>query len=262
MFLKDKVALITGSTSGIGLGVARALAAAGANIMLNGLGDEKAHQSLAESMAKEFGVKVAFNSANLMQADEVRSLVEDTKNKLGPVQILVNNAGIQKVHPIADFPDKDWQDLINLNLSSNFYAIKAAITHMRQSGWGRIINIASVHGLVGSVNKAGYVSAKHGLVGLTKVVALETAEEPITCNAICPGFTRTELIEPQIQARAKKIGATNEDEAIRDLLIEKQPSCTMVKPSDIGALAVFLCSDAAAQMTGSCLPIDGGWTAQ
>ncbi|MFK7867384.1 MAG: 3-hydroxybutyrate dehydrogenase [Alphaproteobacteria bacterium] len=262
MSLIEKTALITGSTSGIGLAIANALAADGANIMLHGLGDKTQNQKLAKGLSDEHGVKAHYSDADISTAAQTYQLVNDTKNIFGSVDILVNNAGIQRVHSAESFPDEDWQAIINVNLSANFYAIKASLPLMREAGWGRIINIASVHGLVGSAQKAAYVAAKHGVIGLNKVIALETAEEAITCNAICPGWTRTDLIEPQIAARGAAIGATSDEQAVKALLQEKQPSCTMVQPADIGGLALFLCSDAAAQMTGASLPIDGGWTAQ
>lgn len=259
--LNGKNALITGSTSGIGLGIARVLAAQGCGIMLNGFGDAAAIEKLRAGMAAEYGVPVAYNGADMRRPAEIEALVADTTARLGGIHILVNNAGIQHTAPVEEFPPEKWDDIIAINLSSSFHSIHHAIPCMRAAGWGRIINVASVHGLVGSANKAGYVAAKHGLVGLTKVVALETAGLGITCNAICPGWTRTELIEPQIVARARALGVDTEA-AGRDLLAEKQPSKQFVTTEQLGQCALFLCSDAAAQLTGAALPVDGGWIAQ
>lgn len=260
--LKGKNALITGSTSGIGLGMARALAAEGCGIMMNGFGDADAIERLRRGMAAEYGVTVVYNKADMTRPAEIGALVADTVARLGGIDILINSAGIQHTAPVEDFPSEKWDAIIAINLSSSFHAIQHALPHMKNGkGWGRIINIASVHGLVASVNKAAYVAAKHGLVGLTKVVALETAGLGITCNAVCPGWTRTELIEPQIAARAEALGVDIE-EGGRDLLAEKQPSQQFVSIEQLGQLAVFLCSGAAAQITGVPIPIDGGWTAQ
>jgi 3-hydroxybutyrate dehydrogenase len=259
--LKGRNALITGSTSGIGLGIARALAAQGCNIMMNGFGDAHAIELLRDGMAKEYGVTVTYNGADMTCPAEIGALVADTAAQLGGADILVNNAGIQHTAPVEEFPPGKWDAIIAVNLSSSFHSIHHALPHMKGRGWGRIINIASVHGLVASANKAAYVAAKHGLVGLTKVVALETAGLGITCNAICPGWTRTELIEPQIIARAEALGVDIE-EGGRNLLSEKQPSRQFISIEQLGQLAVFLCSDAAAQITGASIPIDGGWTAQ
>jgi 3-hydroxybutyrate dehydrogenase len=259
--LKGKNALITGSTSGIGLGIARALAGQGCNIMINGFGNAAAIELLRDGMAAEYGVTVAYNRADMSRPAEIGALVADTVAQLGGIDILVNNAGIQHTAPVEEFLPEKWDAIIAINLSSSFHTIHHALPQMKQKGWGRIINIASVHGLVGSPNKAAYVTAKHGLVGLTKVVALETAGLGITCNAICPGWTRTELIEPQIVARAEALGVDIE-EGGRNLLAEKQPSRQFVSTEQLGQLAAFLCSDAAAQITGAPLPVDGGWTAQ
>jgi 3-hydroxybutyrate dehydrogenase len=259
--LKGKNALITGSTSGIGLGIARALASQGCGIMMNGFGDAAAIDRLRAAMAADYGVPVAYSGADMTRPAEIGALVAATVAQLGGIDILVNNAGIQHTAPVEDFPPEKWDAIIAVNLSSSFHTIHHSLPHMKAFGWGRIINIASVHGLVASVNKAAYVTAKHGLVGLTKVVALETAGLGITCNAICPGWTRTELIEPQIVARAQALGVDTETGG-RDLLAEKQPSRQFVSIEQLGQLALFLCSDAAAQITGTPLPIDGGWTAQ
>jgi 3-hydroxybutyrate dehydrogenase len=259
--LKGKAAIVTGSTSGIGLGIARALARAGCDIMLNGFGEASEIEATRARTAKEFGVRAAFNPANMANPAEIAAMAEAATRELGRVDILVNNAGIQHTAPVEAFPVERWDAVIAINLSSNFHAIRAVIPQMRKRNWGRIVNIASAHGLVASVDKAAYVAAKHGVLGLTKVVALETATTGITCNAICPGWVLTPLVEKQITERAarEKISV---DQAKADLLSEKQPSHEFATPEQIGALAVFLCSDAAAQMRGAALPVDGGWTAQ
>lgn len=259
--LKGKTALITGSTSGIGLGIARALAGQGCNIMLNGLGDAEKIEATRRGLEREFGVTAHYHGADMTRPDDIASLVESTAASFGGIDILVNNAGIQHTAPVEEFPPERWAAIIAVNLSSSFYAIHHTVPHMRRIGWGRIINIASVHGLVASANKAAYVSAKHGLVGLTKVVALETAGSGITSNAICPGWTRTELIEPQIVARAEALGVDIEAGG-RSMLAEKQPSQQFVTIEQLGQLALFLCSPGADQITGTAIPIDGGWTAQ
>ncbi|CAA7625127.1 3-hydroxybutyrate dehydrogenase [Magnetospirillum sp. SS-4] len=259
--LNGKSAVITGSTSGIGLGIARALAGQGANIMLNGFGEAGAIEALRASLAAEFGVEVAYNGADLSQPDGGGALVRDARERFGAVDILVNNAGIQHVAPVEDFPPDRWDAVIAINLSAVFHAIRAALPGMKEKGWGRIVNVASVHGLVASANKAAYIAAKHGVVGLTKVVALETAEIDVTCNAICPGWVLTPLVQAQIDARAEREGIPVA-QAGRDLLSEKQPSKQFTTPEQLGALAVFLCSPAAANLTGASLPVDGGWTSQ
>jgi 3-hydroxybutyrate dehydrogenase len=259
--LKGKSAIVTGSTSGIGLGIARELARAGCNIMLNGFGDAAAIENERRQIAKDFGVEAVFNSADLSRPAEIEQMVRAADRELGKVDILVNNAGIQHTAPIEDFPVERWDAIIAINLSANFHTIRAVVPQMRMRNWGRIVNIASTHGLVASEEKSAYVAAKHGAIGLTKVVALETATTGITCNAICPGWVLTPLVQMQIEQRAtrEKISV---DEAKRKLLAEKQPSHEFATPEQIGSLAVFLCSDAAAQMRGAALPIDGGWTAQ
>ena len=259
--LKGKRALVTGSTSGIGLGVARALAAQGCDLMLNGFGDPAAVEALRAGLEREHRVKVRHHGADLSRPEQVEALVAATVDVLGGVDVLVNNAGIQHTAPVERFPAERWDAILAVNLSSAFHTVRHALPHMRKAGWGRIVNTASVHGRVGSVQKVAYVAAKHGIVGLTKVVALETAGAGITCNAICPGWTRTELIEPQIAARARALGVELE-EGGRALLAEKQPSRQFVTVGQLGALVVFLCSEAAAQLTGAALPVDGGWTAQ
>jgi 3-hydroxybutyrate dehydrogenase len=259
--LQGKCALVTGSTSGIGLGVARALAARGCHVMLNGFGDAAAIERVRAALEAEHRVRVRYDGADLTQPPRIAALVQTTVAELGGIDVLVNNAGIQHTAPVEEFPAERWDAVLATNLSAAFHATHHALPHMRARRWGRIVNTASVHGLVASVNKAAYVAAKHGLVGLTKVVALETAGSGITCNAICPGWTRTELVEPQIAARAQAKGLGLEEGA-RDLLAEKQPSRQFVTVDQLGEVVAFLCSDAAAQITGASLAVDGGWTAQ
>lgn len=259
--LKGKTALVTGSTSGIGLGIARELANQGANIMLNGLKTDYETVMQIRAEIESFGVKADYNGADVSKQDQVAAMVEDTVAKFGTIDILVNNAGVQHVSPIEQFPIEKWDALISILLSSAFYSIRQALPHMRKQGWGRIINIASAHGLVASANKSAYVASKHGLIGLSKVTALETAGSGITCNTICPGWVLTPLVQKQIDAIAERDGLSNEEASIK-LLSEKQPSKQFATPEEIGSLAVFLCSPAAKQMTGSAYSIDGGWTAQ
>ncbi len=259
--LKGQVAVVTGSTSGIGLAIAKALAEQGANVMLNGFGDAAEIEKVRASLEKDYGVKALFNGADLSKGDAVRGLVEETVKKLGRIDILVNNAGIQYTALIEDFPTERWDAIIALNLSAVFHGTAAALPHMKKAGYGRIINIASAHGLVGSPHKAAYVAAKHGVMGLTKVTALETAGQGITCNAICPGWVRTPLVEKQITAIAQEKKLSQED-AAKDLLAEKQPSLQFVTPEQLGGAAVFLASPAGAQMTGTHMSLDGGWTAR
>jgi 3-hydroxybutyrate dehydrogenase len=261
MMTKGKVAIVTGSTSGIGLGIARALAGAGCDIMLNGFGDAAEIERERAGIAKEFGVRAAFNAADMSKPAEIAALVEAAARELGSVDILVNNAGIQFTAPLEKFPIDRWDAVIAINLSSSFHTMRAALPHMQRRNWGRIINIASAHGLVASPEKGAYVAAKHGLIGLTKVVALETATTGITCNAICPGWVLTPLVQKQINDRAAHENIPI-DRAKMELLSEKQPSHEFVTPEQIGAVAVFLCSDAAAQIRGVALPVDGAWTAQ
>jgi 3-hydroxybutyrate dehydrogenase len=259
--LKGRTAIVTGSTSGIGLGIARALAAAGCGIVLNGFGEASAIECERTRIAGDFGVRAAFNSADLAKPVEIERMIEAATREFGQVDILVNNAGIQHTAPIESFPVGKWDAVLAINLSANFHTIRAALPLMRRRNWGRIVNIASTHGLVASIEKAAYVAAKHGVIGLTKVVALETAKTGITCNAICPGWVLTPLVEKQIEERAarEKISI---DRAKIDLLSEKQPSHEFATPEQIGALTVFLCSEPAAQIRGAALPVDGGWTAQ
>ncbi len=259
--LKGRVAVITGSTSGIGLGIARALAGEGAAVMLNGFGDPAEIEKLRAGLAAEFGVQVFYNGADLSKAQACEELVTDAEQRLGAVDILVNNAGIQHVSPVESFPADRWDAVIAINLSSAFHTIRTALPGMKKRGFGRLINIASTHGLVASANKAAYVAAKHGIVGLTKVVALETAETGITCNAICPGWVLTPLVQKQIDARAAA-GGIPTAQAERELLIEKQPSARFTTVEQLGALALFLCGPGGANLTGAALPVDGAWTAQ
>ena len=259
--LKGKVALVTGSTSGIGLGIARALAGVGADIVMNGFGDAQEIETLRRGLADEFKVRAIHLPADMSKPDEIAAMVKGALAQFGRIDVLVNNAGIQHTAPIQDFPPERWDAIIAINLSASFHTIRLALPQMLTRNWGRIINIASAHGLVASVQKVGYIAAKHGLVGLTKVVALETATTGVTCNAICPGWVLTPLVQKQIDARAQREGV-DVAKAKLDLLSEKQPSHEFVTPEQIGGLAVFLCSEAAAQIRGHPLAIDGGWTAQ
>jgi 3-hydroxybutyrate dehydrogenase len=259
--LKDRIAIVTGSTSGIGLGIARALAAEGASIVLNGLGDPAAIEQLRAGLSAEFGVSVALSDADMSKPEQVRGMVRQAAEIFGGVDILVNNAGIQHTARADEFPEEQWDAILAINLSAAFHATKAVLPLMRRSDWGRVINVASVHGLVASVHKAAYVAAKHGLVGLTKVIALETAASGITCNAICPGWVLTPLVQRQVDDLAAREALTHEKAAAK-LLGEKQPSLQFVATEQIGAVAAFLCSEGAAQMRGACVPVDGGWLAQ
>ncbi len=259
--LKGKTAVVTGSTSGIGLGIARALAQSGANVMLNGFGDAQAIEALRVELERESSSEIGYHGADMQQPDEIAALVDAAARRWGSVDILVNHAGIQHVAPLEAFPEDRWDAVIAVNLSAAFHSTRRALPLMRERGWGRIINIASAHGLVASVHKAAYVAAKHGIVGLTKVTALETAQSGITCNAICPGWVLTPLVQKQIDALAAQEGLSPL-QAKQRLLLEKQPSGEFTTPEEIGGLAVFLCSAAANQIRGASLSIDGGWTAQ
>lgn len=259
--LKGKVAVITGSTSGIGLGIATALAAQRADIVLNGFGDPAEIEKTRAGLALAHGIKAVYDGADLSKGAAVRQLVENAVAAFGRVDILVNNAGIQHTDLIENFPPEKWDAIIALNLSAVFHGTAAALPHMKKQKWGRIINIASAHGLVGSASKSAYVAAKHGVVGLTKVTALETAGLGITANAICPGWVRTGLVEKQITAIAAKDGV-DQEAAARELLTEKQPSLQFVTPEQLGGTAVYLCSPAAEQVTGASISVDGGWTAR
>jgi 3-hydroxybutyrate dehydrogenase len=259
--LKGKTALVTGSTSGIGLATARALAQDGANIVINGFGDKAAIETERAALEKDFGIKAIYSGADMSKPAEIAEMVATTEKSFGSLDVLVNNAGIQFVANIEDFPPEKWDAIIAINLSSAFHSIHAAMPGMKKRKWGRIINIASAHGLVASPQKVAYVAAKHGLVGLSKVVAIEAANDGVTCNAICPGWVLTPLVQKQIDDRAKTSGKSVREEEIA-LLSEKQPMHQFTKPESIGALAVFLASDAAASITGSAYSIDGGWVAQ
>jgi 3-hydroxybutyrate dehydrogenase len=259
--MESRVALVTGSTSGIGLGIAKCLAESGCDLMLNGFGDPADIADTCGRMSRDFGVRVFHRHADLSQRDHCLDLIGYTEATLGRLDVLVNNAGIQHTAPFETFPAEKWDTILAVNLSAAFHTSQAAISRMRRRGWGRIINIASVHGLVASIHKCAYVAAKHGLIGLTKVIALETANSGVTSNAICPGWVLTPLVQKQIDARATERGVTPE-EAAAALLSEKQPAQRFTTVEEIGALVVFLCGDAAANITGSSLMLDGGWTAQ
>ncbi len=256
MDLAGKTAIITGSNSGIGLGVAWELARVGADVILNSFTNRDKDHALAESIARETGVTARYISADMSEGDDCRALIEEA----GVCDILVNNAGIQHVSPIDQFPTDKWDAIIAINMNSAFHTTAAALPMMRESGWGRVINIASAHGLTASPYKAAYVAAKHGVVGMSKVIALETAEEPITCNAICPGYVLTPLVEAQIPDTMKEYGM-DRDTVIRDVMLTRQPSKEFATVEQIGGTTVFLCSDAAAQITGTTISVDGGWTA-
>ena len=259
--LKGRSALVTGSTSGIGLGIATGLAQAGVNVMLNGLGDARQIETLRADLAASTGVKVAYSAADMTQPEQIAQMVKAAEAAFGAVDVLVNNAGIQHVAPVEQFPEAKWEQILAINLSSNFYTIRAALPGMKQRNWGRIINIASAHGLVASPFKAAYVAAKHGVVGLTKTVALEVAETGITCVAICPGYVRTPLVENQIRDQAKVHGKP-EAEVIRDVILAAQPNKRFVEISELSDLVLFLCSPAGASISGSALQVDGAWTAR
>src|SRR5216684_428044 len=259
--LKDKVAIITGSTSGIGLGTARELAKLGANLVLNGLGDPGEIEAIRSGIERDHGVRAVYDGADMSKADAVRGLITTTVKKFGRLDILVNNAGIQFTAPVDEFPIAKWDAILGINLSAAFHGVAIAVPQMKKQRWGRIINIASTHGLVASTHKAAYVAAKHGLVGLTKVVGLETAGSGVTCNAVCPGWVRTPLVEKQISDIAAQRGISQK-EATEELLSEKQPSLDFASPAQLGGTVAFLCSAAADQITGTTISVDGGWTAQ
>lgn len=256
MSLTGKTAVITGSNSGIGLGVARELARAGAAVVLNSFTDRDEDHALAQKIGEEFGVSARYIKADMSKGAECRQLIEQA----GGCDILVNNAGIQHVAPIDQFPQDKWDSIIAINMNSTFHTMAAALPGMRDKGWGRIVNIASAHGLTASPYKAAYVAAKHGVVGMTKTVALETAQEPITCNAICPGYVLTPLVEAQIPDTMKEYNMTR-DEVVKNVMLTRQPSKEFATVEQLGGTTVFLCSDAAAQITGTTLSVDGGWTA-
>jgi 3-hydroxybutyrate dehydrogenase len=255
-----KTAIVTGSTSGIGLGIATALAGAGTNIVLNGFGGADEIDKIVSDLKRQHNVGVMYSSANIADVDEISEMVEQTRAAFGGVDILVNNAGIQHVAPIEEFPVDKWNAIIAINLSGAFHTCRLAVPDMKKKGWGRVINVASAHALVASPFKSAYVSAKHGLAGLTKTVALELAEHGVTANAICPGYVLTPLVQKQIPEQAKARGIS-EQAVMKDVLLAAQPTKEFVEVPQIAALAAFLCSDEAAQITGALLPIDGGWTA-
>lgn len=258
---RGQVAIVTGSTSGIGLGLAEGLASAGHRLAINGFAGLGEPEALVDRLHSRYSTDVFYHPADLADPEQCEALVRDTESHFGCVDVLVNNAGIQHVAPIESFPLEQWDKILAVNLSAAFHTMRAALPGMQRRGAGRIINIASVHGMVGSIHKAAYVAAKHGIVGLTRVAALENAARGITCNAICPGFVVTPLLEKQIEAHASAKGISAE-QAAREFLSEKQPSGRFTTVEEIAALALFLCSSAAANLTGACLPIDGGWTAQ
>ncbi len=260
MTLKSKNAVVTGSTSGIGLAIARAFAAEGANVVINGFGPADEIEKIRAGIESEFGVKAIYSPADMSKPDQIAQMIRQAEETFGSVDILVNNAGIQHVSPVEDFPAEKWDQIIAINLSSAFHAIKAAVPGMKKRGWGRIINTASAHSLVASPFKSAYVAAKHGIAGLTKTVALEVAGNGITVNCISPGYVWTPLVERQIPDTMKARGLTKE-QVINDVLLEAQPTKQFVTPEQVAATAVFLCSDAASQITGANLSMDGGWTA-
>jgi 3-hydroxybutyrate dehydrogenase len=258
--LQDKVSLVTGSTSGIGLGIARALAEAGSGVILNGFGKSEDIEAAQADIVSDFGVPVAYSGADMSDPQSIAEMFEMVVGKFGAVDVLVNNAGIQHVASLQEFPVAKWDAIIAINLSSAFHTTRLALSSMIDKGWGRIINIASAHGLVGSPFKSAYVAAKHGMLGLTKVTALEVAETGITCNAICPGYVHTPLVEAQIEGQAKAHGIPRE-EVIRNVLLAQQPDKRFASTEELGDIAVFLTSDAAASITGTTIAADGGWTA-
>ena len=258
--LQGKTAIVTGSTSGIGLGIAEAFARGGANVVLNGFGDAMQIEKTRSELAHRTNGKIVYSPADMSKPKAIEQMIRQTAETFGAVDIMVNNAGIQHVAPIEEFPEEKWDAILAINLSSAFHASKSVLPLMRARGWGRIINVASAHALVASPYKAAYVAAKHGVLGLTKVTALETAEDGITCNAICPGYVRTPLVEQQIDDQAKAHGISR-DMVISDVLLKNQPNKRFVEVAELAALALFLCSDNGASVTGVALPMDGGWTA-
>jgi 3-hydroxybutyrate dehydrogenase len=252
---------VTGSTSGIGLGIAQALAAEGANLVINGLGGNDAAERLRRDLSREHGVEVLYSGADMSQPQRVAEMIESAVDEFGRVDILVNNAGIQHVAPIETFPRDKWDAVLAINLSSAFHATQSVFAGMKAQGWGRIVNVSSAHGLVASPFKAAYVAAKHGILGLTKVVALEGAEFGVTCNAVCPGYVWTPLVEQQIDDQAKSHGITRE-EVIRNVMLARQPNKRFVTVEEIGAMVLFLCGPGGQSITGAALPVDGGWVSQ
>ena len=258
--LNGKTAIVTGSTSGIGLGIAEAFGRAGANVVLNGFGDTMQIEKTRSELAQRTNAKIVYSPADMGKPRAIEQMIRQTVDTFGTVDIMVNNAGIQHVAPIEAFPEEKWDAILAINLSSAFHATKMVLPLMRAKGWGRVINIASAHALVASPYKAAYVSAKHGVLGLTKVTALETAADGITCNAMCPGYVRTPLVEQQIDGQAKAHGISR-DKVISDVLLKNQPNKRFVEVAELAALALFLCTDNGASVTGAALPMDGGWTA-
>lgn len=259
--LTGKTALVTGSTSGIGLGMALAMAEQGANVMLNGFGDVEGAKAEVAAVAATRGGRISYHGADMSKAADIEAMVRACEAEFGAVDVLINNAGIQHVAPVEEFPPEKWDAIIAINLTSAFHATRLALPGMKARGWGRILNIASVHGLVASAQKSAYVASKHGIIGFTKSVALETATTPVTVNAICPGWVLTPLVQKQVDARAAAGGISNE-EAKRQLLAEKEPSLQFTTPADLAALAVFLCSAAGNNIRGTAINMDGGWVAQ
>ena len=259
--LSGRTAVVTGSTSGIGLGIARALAAAGANVVLNGFGATADIERLSAEMEAETGVAIGYSGADMRKPEEIAAMIAETESRIAPVDILVNNAGIQHVSPVESFPLEKWDEIIAINLNAVFHASRAVLGGMKARGWGRIINTGSAHALVASPFKSAYVAAKHGVAGLTKVVALEAAEHGVTCNSICPGYVWTPLVEKQIADQCKVHGKSR-DEVIRDILLAPQPTRRFVTVEEVGAIAVFLASDAAQSITGTAISVDGGWVAR
>jgi 3-hydroxybutyrate dehydrogenase len=259
--LKGRIAIVTGSTSGIGLGIAEAFAASGMHVMLNGFGDTAGIERTRLRLIDRYGIRVGYSAADMSRPADIARMVEETENALGPVEVVVNNAGIQHVEAVETFPPEKWDAIIAIDLSSAFHATRAVVAGMKRRGWGRIINVASAHGLVASPFKSAYVAAKHGIVGFTKAVALELAEHGVTVNAICPGYVLTPLVQAQIPETAKARGIS-EEAVVRDVLLHAQPTRRFVTTDQLGQLAVFLCTDAAASITGAALPVEGGWTAQ
>lgn len=256
----SRTAIITGSTSGIGTGIARALAKQGCNVVINGFGKEDEIEGVRKELADVYGVTALYNGADMTKPAEIEKMIHDTKNSLGSVDIMVNNAGIQYVAPIDAFPVEKWEAILNINLTAAFHTIRLVTPLMKEQGWGRIVNIASAHALVASPFKSAYVAAKHGLAGLTKTVALELAEQNITCNAVCPGYVKTPLVDGQVASQAKERGIS-EEEVIRNVLLGAQPTKKFTTVEDLGELVAFLCSDPAINITGAIIPADGGWTA-
>lgn len=261
MSLAKRTALVTGSTSGIGLAMATAFAKQGCNIVINGFGEQSLIDSILKDLKAAGAPDAMYSGADMRKADQIAAMVTDAEKKFGSVDIVINNAGIQFVASIGELPSEKWDDIIAINLTAPFHVTKAVLPGMQKRQWGRIINLASVQGLVGSINKSAYVASKHGIIGLTKVTALENATKGITCNAICPGFTLTPLVQKQLDARAAERNLSPE-QAVESLLGEKQPMMKFIETDQLAALAVFLASDAAERMTGVALPMDGGWTAQ